>query len=509
MRAVTALAVAAAWTAAVTGFELALAPWAPLRTWAAIAAVNAAIAFAVAFSLFALLRGRHPRFLVAALAVAFGLSLLAVPANVRGRGAVVWVVCDTLRADAMSLYGYERETTPFLESWSPELAVFDRAYSQASHTLITAPALLASLHPSTHALRHPGHVLDPRAELVSEILRDRGYATFGVISNPNLRKSNGFDQGWDRFQGADGWGPMSSDRINRELFRWRRARPDGAPWFALLWYIDPHTPFQWDPAAASWAGVSPWDTAKHKPALKDASAPPEMRRETRVFYEAPVRRVDRTLQRLVEYLKAPGDYDDALIVFPSDHGESLWEHGRFGHNYGLYESLTHVPLVIRFPPPLRFPAFRSWTGRSETIASSVDVLPTMLDALGIDGGESMQGRSLLPDLVSGDAGSAYLEQRLHHYGPYEIFGIRDERFKYIRIEQFDGDGRTRELLFDLEADPEETVNVASELPDIAARYQERVRAKRRDYEALALDATEGTIDAETRRQLEHLGYVDP
>jgi len=462
MRAVTALAVAAAWTAAVTGFELALAPWAPLRTWAAIAAVNAAIAFAVAFSLFALLRGRHPRFLVAALAVAFGLSLLAVPANVRGRGAVVWVVCDTLRADAMSLYGYERETTPFLESWSPELAVFDRAYSQASHTLITAPALLASLHPSTHALRHPGHVLDPRAELVSEILRDRGYATFGVISNPNLRKSNGFDQGWDRFQGADGWGPMSSDRINRELFRWRRARPDGAPWFALLWYIDPHTPFQWDPAAASWAGVSPWDTAKHKPALKDASAPPEMRRETRVFYEVAVRSVDRSM-----YID--GDTSDP-------NGEA-------------FQTLIRETVDREFPDA--FGHIRR------------------LDALGIDGGESMQGRSLLPDLVSGDAGSAYLEQRLHHYGPYEIFGIRDERFKYIRIEQFEGDGRTRELLFDLEADPEETVNVASELPDIAARYQERVRAKRRDYEALALDATEGTIDAETRRQLEHLGYVDP
>jgi arylsulfatase A-like enzyme len=357
-------------------------------------------------------------------------------------------------------------------------------------------------------LKNRNDVLDQKAVLVSEVLQEAGYTTFGVFSNPHLRAGSGFDQGWDRFHPTAGWKEVSSERVNREFYRWRKKRTEPGPYFALLWYIDPHTPFQWDKSAATWAGVSPAETFLHKPEPKDESAPQSVRMRAGRHYEASVRSVDNTLSGLVRFLREQGDYDDALIVFTGDHGESLWEHGRFGHNYGLYDHLTHVPLLMRLPSPLHFPDFAPWTGRSASIASSVDVLPTTLDFLGMTPGDTMQGRSLLPELVTPTGGTAYLEQRLTHYGPYEIFGMREGRFKYIWIEQFEGNNTPRALLFDLESDPMERKNLASERPELAAEFHARTMERRRSYESIALNAGTAEVDARTRTLLDQLGYVE-
>jgi arylsulfatase A-like enzyme len=508
-RRVLAAAIAAAlWAALATAVERALATWAPPSVWWKIAAVNFGVALALALALAWATRGRRAWLFGTATLAAVALSLALLPANVRGPGPVLWVVCDTLRADRMSLYGYRRPTSPFFEEWSQDLVVFDEAYSQASHTIVTAPALLASLHPSTHGLRDYSDVLDPGATFVSEILQETGFATFGMFSNPHLRAQTGFKQGWDRFRSSKGWNHLSSARVNGEFFAWREKRTEGRPYFALLWYIDPHTPFQWDEEAADWAGLDPAETFRYKPPRMDETASQAERENTRWRYDAAVRSVDNSLRSLVAFLREQGDYDDALVLFTSDHGESMWEHGRFGHNYGLYQHLTHVPLAIRFPAPLRFPAFAPPAGRSRTIASSVDLLPTTLAFLGLPIGDEIQGRSLLPDLAEPAGGTAYLEQRLTRYGPYHIFGLREGRFKYIWVEEFEGDREPRRMLFDLDADPDEKNDLAAERPELAAAFHERVAALRRRYEAIALPRATAKPDARSRALLEKLGYLE-
>jgi arylsulfatase A-like enzyme len=507
-RALVAAAVAALWAALATAVEHALATWAPPAVWWRIAGVNLGIALAVTLPLAWATRRRGVRLFAGAQLAAAALSLALIPENVRGPGPVLWVVCDTLRADAMSLYGYPRPTSPFLEEWARDLVVFDEAYSQASHTIVTAPSILASLHPSTHRLQKKGDALDSRATLVSEILHEAGFATVGVFSNPHLRSKSGFDQGWDDFRAPTSWQHMSSAQINRFFFRWREQHTEDQPYFALLWYIDPHTPFQWDAEAAAWARLDPAMTFRYKPPLKDERATKNIREQTRRRYDAALRTVDNSVRSLVAFLREQGDYDDALILFTSDHGESLWEHGRFGHNYGLYQHLTHVPLAIRFPAPLHFPAFAQPSGRVPTIASSVDLLPTTLAFLGRPIGEEIQGRSLLPDLVKPSGGTAYLEQRLTHYGPYQIFGMREGRFKYIWVEEFEGDREPRALLFDLDADPGEKRNLAAVRPELAAEFHARVAALRRAYEAVALEPGSAALDPRTRAMLEKMGYID-
>jgi arylsulfatase A-like enzyme len=509
-RAVVAAATAVAWAALVTWYEWVLATWAPPAVWWRIGGVNFALALALALALTWATRRRGGGTFASSVLIGVAASLALVPANVRGPGPVLWVVCDTLRADHMSLYGYEQPTSPFFEKWARnDLVVFDEAYSQASHTLVTAPSILASLHPSTHRLRKYDDVLDPRADLVSEILREAGFATFGAFANPHLGSANGFEQGWDHYRApSSSWQQLSSERVNEEFFSWRTKLGAGPPYFAVLWYIDPHTPFQWDAEAAEWAGLDPRDSFRYKPPIKDAQAPEALREETRHRYDAAVRSVDNALRDLIAFLSARGDYDDALILFTADHGESLWEHGRFGHNYGLYESLTHVPLAIRFPAPLRFPALAPAAKRTQTIASSVDLLPTSLAFLGLPVGEAVQGRSLLPDLVGDGEGSAYLEQRLEQYGPYQIFGMRAGRFKYIFVEEFEGNRLPRLLLFDVVDDPGEQHNLARERPDVTAAFHERVNELRRAYEAVDLHPGQSAPDANTRELLEKLGYLD-
>jgi arylsulfatase A-like enzyme len=491
-----------------TAIEYDRAGWAPVVAWRRIALINGAVAAGVALVIhLATLRSSARRF-GAAFAAVVAISLALLPLNIRGPGPVIWVVCDTLRADRMSLYGHDRETSPFFEEWADELLVFDQGYSQAAHTIVSAPAMLASLHPSTHGLRDYSDVLDSRAVLVSEALQKAGFTTFGALSNPHLSADNGFDQGFDHFESPKLWLSLSSGKINQRFFDWRVRHTDGKPFFALLWYIDPHTPFQWDEEASDWAGLDPDQSFRFRPDDLTESASEKIRMNTRWRYDAAVRAVDNALRDLTEFLRKSGDYDDALIVFTSDHGESMWEHGRFGHNYGLYESLTHVPLAIRFPPPLHFPYTAPPTGRSEMIVSSVDLLPTTLDFLGIEADSSLQGRSILPSLGGSDPGVAYLEQRLERYGPYHLFGLREGRHKYIWVESFEDSQVPRMMLFDLDADPNEQHNIVTDEPDLAASFHARVVEQRRKYEALALERATVSPDERSRKLLEKLGYIE-
>jgi choline-sulfatase len=503
-----AAVIAIAWAICVTAIEHELATWAPAVAWGRIVLVNVAVAAGIALIVHLATRHRSGRWFGCTFAAVIVISLALVPLNIRGPGSVIWVVCDTLRADRMSLYGHERETSPFFEEWADELLVFDQGYSQASHTIVSAPAILASLYPSSHGLRDYQDVLDPRAVLVSEVLQNNGFTTFGALSNPHLSGRNGFNQGFDHFESTRQWKSMSSAKVNQSFFDWRTRHTDGTPYFALLWYIDPHTPFQWDEEASDWAGLDHRQSFSFRPSDITKSATEEIRMSTRRRYDASVRAVDNALRNLNAFLREADDYDDALIVFTSDHGESMWEHGRFGHNYGLYESLTHVPLAIRFPSPLHFPYTAPPAGRSEMIASSVDLLPTTLDFLGIEADPSLQGRSILPALGGSDPGAAYLEQRLERYGPYHVFGMREGRYKYIWVESFEDRRLPRMMLFDLDADPGEMKNIVSEEPDLAASFHARVVERRRKYEALALQHSTASPDQESRELLEKLGYIE-
>ena len=155
---------------------------------------------------------------------------------------VLMIVSDATRADHLSLYGYNRKTTPFLEKFAKEAVVFNQAMSQGTHTIVSAPSLLASVYPSTHKLVNYRKVLNPEFVLISEMLKSADYATFGCAANPHLGIKNGFSQGFDTYIFPMYWENVDAPKVFHSLIEWL-SQTHAQPFFGFLFCIDPHTPY--------------------------------------------------------------------------------------------------------------------------------------------------------------------------------------------------------------------------------------------------------------------------
>jgi arylsulfatase A-like enzyme len=455
-------------------------------------------------------RGRHRCLFGLLLPLAAFAGL--IPLNHRPLPDVYLLVTDATRADHLSLYGYERQTTPFLEVLADESVVFQQGIAQATHTIVSVPSLLASCYPSQHGMTDYRDVLSRRFKLLPEYLTDSGYRSYGFVTNPHLSLKNGFKQGFAAYDHAPRWQHASAAAVNETYLQWLDQQTDAHPIFALLFYIDPHNPYEpperwqrlFDP---EWQGppVSNWKQESKRPE-------PAQHRNLIAQYDGAIAYWDQMFREFVGELKKRDRWDNALIVYTSDHGEAFWEHGFWGHNKALYESLIHVPLVISFPPPLRFPPLGRHAGVVDEVVSGVDVLPTVLDFLRIPPNQDVVGQSALRLAFGGkstDERVAYCEEILTQYGPYDIRGVRTKRYKYMRIYNFEGDRSGKELLFDLQEDPAEQNDRAATDPQRVAQYRRLVDQYR---ERIASKGTEtpkkAKIDAATRQQLKSLGYVE-
>ncbi|RPJ41573.1 MAG: hypothetical protein EHM19_11635, partial [Candidatus Latescibacterota bacterium] len=335
---------------------------------------------------------------VAGIAVSVGLLVFAVflPLNARGMPNVFLLVTDATRADHLSVYGYERETTPFLEELRKESVVFRNMVSQASHTIVTTPCILASCYPSEHGLVDYGYVLSPHFTLLSEYLRDRGYKTFAYATNPHLGPRNGFDQGFDVYRHDPGWEHTTAATVNAELLEWIDREKRG-PLFGFLFYIDTHNPYSAPPKFQrlfdpEWPGEPTTDWYQGPNNKPD----PRTLFNLLAQYDAAIAYWDSEFRNLALELRRRGLYDNSAFVYTADHGEEFWEHGNWGHNRTLFEESIHVPLLVSVPTPIRFPPLGRTSRAVDETVSSVDIVPSVLSLLRIQPDPNVRGRSFLP-----------------------------------------------------------------------------------------------------------------
>jgi arylsulfatase len=441
------------------------------------------------------------------------IAIFAVllPLNTRRMPDVYLLVTDATRADHLSLYGYERETTPFLEELAAQSVVFRNGISQGTHTIVSTPSLLASCYPSQHGIKNYTSVLSDRFKLLSEYLQERGYATHAYTTNPHLWPSLGFDQGFDRYEHVMDWDEAPAAVANQSLLCWIGSVGRRTPAFSFMFYIDTHNPYEppepwrsrFDP---DWKGevVTDWNHDQEPP-------DPGQLRNLIAQYDGAIAYWDDELRKLIRELDSRGRFGNALIVYTSDHGEEFWEHGFWGHNKTIYDGLVRVPLVVSFPVPLRFPPLPRVSGTVDAVVSGVDVLPTVLDYLGIEPEESAAGTSALPQAFGLDDGAArvaYCEEILDQEGPYDIRGVRTRTHKFIRLLNFEGDTSGREMFFDLVADPGEQHDLIDVDPRGAAAHASMLdelmlRAARGE----AVDVESTTPDPELLERLRSLGYA--
>jgi arylsulfatase A-like enzyme len=429
----------------------------------------------------------------------------AAPVSGRRPHVVLYLV-DTLRADRLGAYGYPRPTSPRIDAFAREATLFRNAFAQSSWTKPAVASLFTGLLPQAHRINPRAAAVPEGLPILPEILRDAGYATFGVVTNGNVSRAFGFARGFDVFEqlreGATREIHQRSDRANQAAFALLEGRPPDRPFFLYVHTADPHWPYtppERERARLAAEVANPG--IGYALSLSAQGRPPgEVRRQVSQLYDAEIAFNDESFGRLLEKLHELRLDADTLVILLSDHGEGFDEHGSFRHGTTLFSEEIRIPLVIRFP---------GGVGRGRVVdaaARQVDVLPTILDVAGVPIPAGLAGRSLLPAASEAfpapepDGTFAYLDRR----GRVVETAIEGGR-KLIRF-RVEGRGAPGIGLFDLASDPGETRDLAA-----SERVWREYLLARLDAAAAAPPGPEppsATLDAEQRRALEALGYLD-
>ena len=385
-------------------------------------------------------------------------------AEPEGPRNVVLIAVDTLRADRLSCYGYPRQTSPRLDELAADSVRFEHAISNATWTCPSFASIFTGLAPSRHGVWNHGHVspLGSQFDTLAEQFRARGWRTQSIAYKIPLY-AGGYDQGFDVSRNVPRVGARAQDNLN-EALAWLERNAHRRN-FLFLHFDDPHQPFtQPEPFDRTFGG----DPAQHGIRLPFSfhGAEPENeqgRQIVRDLYDGEVAYVDDRIGAFLDQLRARGLYDDAVIVFVSDHGEELWEHGEFGHSNGkLFDEAIRVPLLVK-----------SGGGEFargavvETQVRAFDVMPTLLELAGLPVPANLDAASLVPLL--GEEGADTADRIAVAETSKNGFAVRNRRWKYI-AEYWKRDA-TKESLYDHRADPAETDDVAAQFPDVLARMR--------------------------------------
>jgi len=370
------------------------------------------------------------------------------------KNVVFWMTDDT-RSDKFNLYNPKtRVETPVVDAFAKRATLFKVAYVQGNESRVSHASLWTSLYPLNHHFISEKAKLDPKFVTLPEAVKPTGRATLGLMGNGFIDAFWGFGQGWDLLRNHihEGGGLKAEDFVAeaKQLLPKYAAKP----FFLYLGTIDAHV---------SWRAHQPWigkyDPEPYSGPFVKACLDPQLdkivggklgineRDKTRIvaLYDSDVSYNDQQFGKLLELLNA----DDTMIIFTADHGEELWDHGKIGHGQSLREELVHVPLLISYPP--LFPPGKSVSEGVEII----DLLPTIVDALGGKVPAEAQGESLI-GLAQGE-GAGYPRPAIA--SQYEL--AHTMRLGRWKLSVF-GSGEVR--LFDAATDAAESKELSAARP---------------------------------------------
>jgi len=477
---------------------------------------------------------------------------------------LVMVVLDTLRADHLGLYGYERPTSPHLDALARESFVFERAESAAPWTAPSLISLVTSLYPEVHGVRGFPNPRRMSGDVITlaEVLKQHGYSTAAFTEGGYAKGDFGLDQGFDTYPRNPGDDESNDShllfpsRLEGNLARslsWLRAHQE-EPFFLFFQTYEPHGPYRapeefirrfrplyderkehervrralerWnhehrvDPADsllvnrhALHCQLGGLSRLRDKPGFVRANRALGLdlttayRRKSflnwmRDIYDAEIAYTDEQMSDLWRFLEDRGLYNRTLILVASDHGEGLGDHGQLQHGEVLFEEILRIALILHVPSQLGEPR------RVPQLVRTVDVMPTLLDLLGISRvGLPLQGQSLLPMLAGQSLElHAFSHARAVSEEEDAIYSVRSERWRFV-LDRATGAGQ----LYDLEEDPGETRDVARSNPEVVASFRRLL--DRQDERDRALAARVGPaaptagLDEPLQRDLRALGYI--
>jgi arylsulfatase A-like enzyme len=485
------------------------------------------------------------------------------------RANVVVIALDTTRADHLGCYGYGRGTSPNIDRFARESFVFEQAISAAPWTAPALISLMTSLYPAVHGVRETPHDwrMSEKVVTLAEILKSRGYATAAFTEGGYARGDFGLDQGFDLYP-ANPEDTTDDHSILKQASRivantnrtvdWLRARDD-QPFFLFFHTYEVHAPYRapdeyvrrFEPAfdenaehetvrriIETWNATRAIDCAGYLtytlhqrrchtfaelPKMQErwkfnASATAQDCGKPGIFheaafqerlvdlYDAGIVHADEQVQRILETLRERRELENTIVVIVSDHGEGLGQHDDLEHGLGLYPEILHVVLILRVPESLRrdLPA----AARIEPLVRTVDVVPTLLDLLGIrPTGLGLQGKSLVPIMRGAiEDRVAFSHARTIAREEDKLEGIRSGPWRMI----WDRGSETAQL-FELSADPKAEHDVARAHTDVVSELRTLLDEQRaRDAtlrQAIGPGAQAIQLGGAAVDELRGLGYI--
>jgi arylsulfatase A-like enzyme/Flp pilus assembly protein TadD len=407
---------------------------------------------------------------------------------------VVLITIDTLRADHLGCYGYKQIKTPNIDGLAADGVRFENAFAVVPVTLPSHSSMLTGTYPMLSGMHDfSGNKLNPLQPTLASVLKQAGYQTGAVIGAAVLDSRFGLSQGFDFYYDHFDFSRLDEANLD-EMERPGNVVADVAlDWLAknsqkkfFLWMhlYDPHFPYH-----------------PPEPYSREYAAQP---------YDGEIAFADEQVGRLLRFLKEKGIYKNTVILLCGDHGESLGEHGEKTHGFFIYNATMHVPLIIRLPesPLPENTAARTVTGS----VSLVDLMPTVLGAVGLEIPSQVQGRSLLPELRGGRTEDGRSDQADRdrvlygetflpriHFNWSELRGSENTKYHFIDA--------PRPELYDLAKDPGEVHNLFSEKKAVAGEMRAKLVSLIRDYSAGKEMAEKTGLDPALMERLKSLGYA--
>lgn len=446
------------------------------------------------------------------------LYTTARPAQPAGPG-ILLISLDTLRADRLGCYGYPRPTSPNIDAFAAESALFELALSPAPMTTPAHASMFLGLSPYVHraGIYTEGFRLQRHWPMLAELLATHGYRTHAQTEGVAVAGHWGFSPGFQTY--SDGPSPLGHVRmIVPETFAaaadWLD-RNGHLPYFFFLHTYQLHDPYD-SPAEFIKQFVDPAYTGKPMN-IPGNAVTPEERADASNRYDAGIAYTDATLGELFARLRAQGRFDDSWIIITSDHGEELWEHGNWGHARTLYNESIHVPLIVRPPGGLSAPR------RIATPVLTTELFATILSAANAPLPPDRDSINLLP-LITSDVNDyprtevdgfyrGYEEPKRPGDPPneWEVNGLRTQEHTYIATTPappFGPEARPLEGLFSNAKDPAQRENLAPGNVESTAKAREALRALREKESAMkkAEPPAGGPAHEIDREALKGLGY---
>jgi len=388
---------------------------------------------------------------------------------------VILISVDTLRADHLGSYQPGRRLTPHIDSLARNGTVFSQVSTPFPLTLPAHTALFTSTYAFANGVDDNGVPLPEKAATLATVLKGAGYRTAAFVGSFILDRRFGLNQGFDVYDGPLDVHNNSTVTIERKragaqvaqlAMHWLEGNAD-KPYFLFLHLYDLHMPY---------------DLPKD-PALRHGET----------GYAAELAYEDRVLGDFFAFLERRQLLQKALVIFTSDHGEGLGEHGESTHGFLTYQSTLHVPLIMHWPAGFK----RAMRDRVDQAASLMDVAPTILDAAGVQAPAGMRGRSLFGTSNDREVYSESFYAR-NHFGCATLRSLRVGQYKYIDA--------PKPELYDLASDPNELKNLYAQQTPKATAMRQQMGSLLKST-PVAHSGPGSTPTPETAAKLRSLGYL--